>query len=316
MKKLLSLALVIALITLALPTATLADPAPPSFNFANLVTVECDVIASMYNNPDVAGTLKQGFWVAAIDSSSLDGILSTSTLNGLPVLFLKGPKTWTYIWPVAQESEKDRIVKMVNSRNGVWETSDWRIYPTSEPIRRTTDSETIGYTAKLSFIYMHNESFSRMHFYISDDNTVYPVIISMSVSDSTYEPVWEEYWPKNNEELTNILRETLGTTEDYTFFTTPNFGSGKKKEHTNLLYLPITATAGEGGQITEPGEKLFRPGDISQEYTVTANDGYTIYYIQVDGKTVSNSVNCGDTATFNFDCIYGPRSISAVFMKK
>lgn len=82
-----------------------------------------------------------------------------------------------------------------------------------------------------------------------------------------------------------------------------------------MPYLPIAATVGEGGSITAPGEKLFRPGDISQKYTVTANVGYTIYYIQVDGKAVPNSVNCGDTAFFTFDAIYGPRTINDVFKK-
>ncbi|MDF3005302.1 MAG: hypothetical protein K0S22_1774 [Oscillospiraceae bacterium] len=327
MKKLLSLVLVIALIVLAFPTAALAtdgssdgssgsEPDLAPFDFENLLTEECEVNADL-NTKNLTGVLKQGFWFAASDSSSLDGILSTTTLNGIPVFLLDSPTKTTFMWPAAEASEKDKMLKLVMGSGGRWDyDSDYLRYPTSSPIRQTADSVRIGYTANLIFGMRGDISSNLMYLFICNNNMVYPVIMSYSDLSSDPAPTWDESWPKNNEELTAILREQLNTTEDYTFFTTPNFGSGKKKGHTNLLYLPLIAIAGEGGSITEQGEKIFRPGNIDQKYTVTANEGYTIYYVQVDGKTVQNSVNCGDTATFTFDCIYGPRSINAVFKKK
>lgn len=312
MKKLLSLVILIALLILALPTAALAADLP-AFNFDNLLTEEGSAYVERPSG-NLNSTLTNGFWFAAYDSSSLDGILSTTTLNGIPVFLLDSPTASTYIWPAAQASERDKILKLVASNDNGWYSYDPHfILPASQPIRRTVGSDIIGYTGNLLFSKPYNKSYSQMQVYVSDDNTVYPIILSVSDLNSNPAVVWKENWPKSNDELTTILRDTLGTTADYTYSITPTFG-GKKS--TNLLYLPITAIAGEGGSITESGEKLFRPGDISQKYTVTANEGYTIYYIQVDGKTVSNSINCGDEASFTFDAIYGPRSINAVFKKK
>ena len=153
-----------------------------------------------------------------------------------------------------------------------------------------------------------------MQLYVNAENIVYPIIVLISASDNDSELVWDESWPKNNEALTTILQNELGTTDNYTFYIAPSFRK-KGSSHTNLLYLPITATAGEGGSITESGEKIFRPGAIDQTYTVTANAGYTISYILVDGTPVPNSFNCGEIAIFTFDAIYGPRTINAIFKK-
>ena len=315
MKKLLVLTLVIALIMLELPTVVLASPEPAPFDFSKLLTEEGETCASMFKSSNVTGTLQPGFWVAAIDGSSLDGILSTTSLNGLPVILLDGPTARTFIWPAAQLSEKDKVLRKITYIDGDWYTSTSDICFASEPIRRTSSSEIIGYTAYLNSAIVKGLNGNAIVFYINSDNMVYTMVLSMSDLSRDPAPAWDDSWPKDNAALTEILRGQLNTEENYTFFITPDF-SEKKKDHTNLLYLPITATTSEGGSITEPGEKIFRPGDISQKYTVTANEGYTIYYIQVDGKTVPNSVNCGDTATFTFDCIYGPRSINAVFKKK
>ena len=301
---------------LALPTIVLASPEPGPFDFSKLLTEEGEACASMYLTPNVTGTLNQGFWVAAIDGSSLDGILSTTTLHGLPVFLLNGPTARTFIWPAAQVSEKDKMLKTLSYLNGDWYTGLSHIRFASEPVRRTSSSEIIGYTAFLYSAIVKGLNGNAIYYYVNSDNVVYAMILSMSDSSRDPTPAWdEENWPKDNEALTTILRQQLNTEDDYTFFITPDF-SEKKMGHTNLLYLPITATTSEGGIITEPGEKLFRPGDISQKYTVVADKGYTIYYIQVDGKTVPNSINCGDTASFTFDAIYGPRSINAVFQKK
>lgn len=316
MKKLLALALAMALIMLTLPTAVLASPEPAPFDFSKLLTEEGEACASMYLSPNVTGTLKQGFWVAAIDGSSLDGILTTTALNGLPVFLLNSPTARTFIWPAAQASEKDKMLKTLSYIDGDWYTGASHIRFASEPIRRTSSSEIIGYTAYLYSAIVKGLNGNAIYYYVNSNNMVYAMILSMSDSSRDPTPAWDlENWPKDNEALTKILREQLNTKENYTFFIAPDFGE-KKKGHTNLLYLPITATASEGGSITEPGEKIFRPGDISQKYTVIADDGYTIYYIQVDGKTVPNSINCGDTAAFTFEAIYGPRSIHAVFKKK
>lgn len=92
-------------------------------------------------------------------------------------------------------------------------------------------------------------------FYINSDNMVYSMILPMSDLSSDPAPAWdEENWPKDNAALTKILHEQLNAEEDYTFFITPYF-SEKKKGHTNLLYLPITATASEGAALPNREKK-------------------------------------------------------------
>lgn len=308
MKKLLSLALVIALITLALPTAAFADTG--AFDFSKMLTDESDAAAHI-NGMDLTGTVKAGIWFAEEDSSSLEGILSTTTLNGIPLFVLENTTAWTYVTLAAQTSELNKTLNLVDIVNNKWFPS---IPKSVSPPLQSTSGATIGCISDNWVSTTKDYTLDTMLLYINSDNVVYPIIVAFYDDVSHPELAWDESWPENNEELTAGLREALGTTDDYTFYTGSTTTSSHK--HTNLLYHAITASAGEGGSITEPGEKLFRPGDIDQSYTVTTDEGYTIYYIQVDGKTVPNSINCGDTASFTFDCIYGPRSIKAVFKKK
>ncbi len=310
MKKLLSLVLVIALITLALPTAALADPAPTPFDFSKLLTDESNVTAHV-DGKDLTGTVKEGIWFAEEDSSSLEGILSTTTLKGIPLFVLENTTTWTYVTPAAQTSECDKTLNLVDIVGGTWFPD--LSFSISTPLKNTAGS-TMGCLCDGYTCIAGDYTLNYMMLYINSDNVVYPIIVAAYDDVSHPELAWDESWPENNEELTTGLRQALGTTNDYTFYTGSTTTSSHK--HTNLLYHAITASAGEGGSITELGEKLFRPGDIDQTYTITADEGYTIYYIQVDGKTVPNSINCGDTASFTFDAIYGPRSINAVFQKK
>lgn len=308
MKKLLSLALAITLLMLTLPIAAFADTG--AFDFSKLLTDESDAVAHV-NGTDLTGTTKEGLWFAMKDSSSLEGILSTTTLKGIPLFVLENTTTWTYATLAAQTSECDKTLNVVDIVHGNW-------FPAlsssiSTPLKSTASS-TMGYLYDDGMNTIGNITLDYMELYINSDNVVYPLIVAFYDSNSHPELEWDESWPENNEELTTGLRQVLGTTNNYTFYTGSSTISSHK--HTNLLYHAITAAAGEGGQITEPGEKLFRPGAIDQTYTITAEEGYTIYYIQVDGKTVPNSISCGDTASFTFDCIYGPRSIKAVFKKK
>lgn len=311
MKKLLLLALLVSLIILALPTSVIAADPPEPFDFSKLLTEEGDVLIG--SSPAVF-TLTGGFCFTADDLSSLDGILSTATLNGIPVFLLDSPTRPTTILPAAQTSEHNKTIYYIPSSTD--HLVGYDSYSTfSFDICRTESSDTIGYAIYSGGTYKCNENYCDMYLYISSNNAVYPIIVAVSDADGAPEVAWSKHWPTNNEELTVFLQEKLDTNNNYTFYITPTFGK-KSSSHKNLLYLPITANAGKGGSITEPGEKLFRPGDINQKYTITADEGYTIYYVQVDGKAVPNSINCGDTAAFTFDAIYGTRSINAVFKRK
>jgi hypothetical protein len=69
---------------------------------------------------------------------------------------------------------------------------------------------------------------------------------------------------------------------------------------------PITATATAGGSITPNGTTMVTPGS-SQAYTITANSGYHIADVKVDG------VSRGAIASYTFVNVTAPHTIDAVF---
>ena len=68
----------------------------------------------------------------------------------------------------------------------------------------------------------------------------------------------------------------------------------------------ITATAGENGTITPAGEVVVVEGG-SQEFTITANEGYEIEDVKVDGTSV------GAVATYTFTEVKANATIEATF---
>ena len=70
----------------------------------------------------------------------------------------------------------------------------------------------------------------------------------------------------------------------------------------------ITATAGEGGSITPNGDVSVKEG-ASQTFAITANNGYEIADVLVDGSSV------GAVETYTFDEVKANHTISASFSK-
>jgi hypothetical protein len=82
--------------------------------------------------------------------------------------------------------------------------------------------------------------------------------------------------------------------------------SSSSSGSSNKTYYIITATAGEGGSINYSG-KVCVVSDGSKTFTITANDGYTVKDVLVDGVSV------GVVDTYTFDEVSKIHTISASF---
>jgi len=301
---------------------------PDPFNFDNLLQGKGNI--KVNQGYDILNSqLINGFWIAAKDNSSLDSIISTTTLNNIPVFILTNPTVTTRIFPASNLNEKDKKIILAHEYNRSWSLISPQNF--SQPIRWKDSSETIGYTSDLYFG-IGTDNDNKMFLFVSSNNQVYPLIIVTTNLDSGIEPIWEENFPKNNEELTMVLQQTFHTDDNYTFYINPvihnNYDSGNDLDSSNTStrtisinpnrrpHYTISTASTEGGTVSTVGEELLLVGNLDQKYTIAADEGYTIAYVIVDGQIVPNSINCGDMATFTFDCIYGNRSISAVFKKK
>jgi hypothetical protein len=69
----------------------------------------------------------------------------------------------------------------------------------------------------------------------------------------------------------------------------------------------ITATVGEGGTITPAGEVVVTEG-ANQTFTIAANAGYIVEYVEVDGVSVAVDGN-----TYTFTEVYGNHEIYVSF---
>ncbi len=327
MKKTLSFIVAICMIT-TFSTCVFAtdNPVDSAFNFDTLLEDQ-DNITSLVFGHNLTGVIKDGFWFANLDNSSLKNILSTTTFYGIPTFLLTpfisndNSTITSYMIPAAQISETNKILRVVGIGNN---KAIIPLHSFSTPLKNSFGN-TIGYTGNDNVQFVRGKNpYTLMILYINSDNVVYPVILVVG-----YKTNWNNEFPKNNEELTITLNEILGTQDNYTYYITPDIDSGdildSSKHHTSHISNPnkrphytIASTSTEGGTISSvtPDNQLFLVGDINQKYTVTADEGYTIAYIIVDGQIVPNSINCGDTASFTFECIYGNRSISAIFKKK
>ena len=73
-----------------------------------------------------------------------------------------------------------------------------------------------------------------------------------------------------------------------------------------LEEFTITASAGEGGMISDEGSKAVAEGG-SKDYTITANEGYAIADVKVDGESV------GAVDQYTFENVSADAEIEAVF---
>jgi hypothetical protein len=104
---------------------------------------------------------------------------------------------------------------------------------------------------------------------------------------------------KNIDRDGNGVRYAAKDTEDKT---------GHDAPHT------ITATADEGGSITPSGRTLV-PCGSSQIYIATANAGYKVADVMVDGQSVGPSPDLyhDDSSSYTFDNVNEDHEISATF---
>lgn len=77
----------------------------------------------------------------------------------------------------------------------------------------------------------------------------------------------------------------------------------------------ITATAGENGTISDAGEQVEVTYGDDQAFTITANDGYVIETITVDGKEIAEGKN-EESYTYTFENVIEPHTIDVTFKVK
>ena len=337
MKKTLALFLAICMIatftSISFATSKPIDSSE-AFNFDNLLEGEGDVHINQIEHV-LNGKLINGFWVSLVDNSPLDNILTTSIVGNIPVFTLHNPTSGFRIFSAFEPSEYNKRIYIATEYKGSWMRIPFsNLY---QPISWLDSSDTIGYTSDMG-MYFKNIKMNRSMLFINEDGIVYPIILVNTTLDSGIDIVLEDYLPPNNEELTILLQEKFSTHKKYSYFINPEFNnnpidsgdkdsgdidSGETNHSTHVnsstrkLVYSIELKPSDGGTISNSNnDNIFKVGDINQTYTITADEGYTIHYIEVDGKIVPNSIDCGDTTTITFDCIYGNRNINAVFKKK
>lgn len=107
----------------------------------------------------------------------------------------------------------------------------------------------------------------------------------------------EQKLNEKNEEISNIL----GSISDEIV---SNIGKVSNKDECTII-----ASAGRGGTISDAGEKTYRTGE-SVTYNITANSGYEIYFVTVDG------ISMGTINNYTFSDLKKNHSICAHFIRK
>lgn len=77
----------------------------------------------------------------------------------------------------------------------------------------------------------------------------------------------------------------------------------------------ITATAGANGTISDAGNQVEVTYGDDQAFTITANDGYVIETITVDGQEVAEGKN-EESYTYTFENVIAPHTIDVTFKVK
>lgn len=125
--------------------------------------------------------------------------------------------------------------------------------------------------------------------------------------------------PDSSYEIADVLVDgvSVGAVSSYTFENvtcdhtiSASFRStgGSTGGGTGVTRYTITATAGEGGTISPSGSVQVRR-DNDQTFTITADEGYQIWDVLVDGKSV------GAVSSYVFESVRASHTIEAVFAK-
>jgi len=112
--------------------------------------------------------------------------------------------------------------------------------------------------------------------------------------------------PSTGYQVSDVLVDgvSVGAVSSYTF-------SGVQVDHTlSATFAPIqftiTASAGSGGSISPSGSLVVNYGG-SQSYTITANTGYSVSSVDVDGSSV------GAVTSYQFSNVQDNHTITATF---
>ncbi len=111
--------------------------------------------------------------------------------------------------------------------------------------------------------------------------------------------VWAADSGLSNVEVRDLLKnsaENLGLLENHQGYgmVRADLAVNKDPDNGQPTYFKVTASAGEGGTIDPEGEINVEEG-TSQTFSISANEGYVISDVKVDGS----SVGAGDSYTFN-----------------
>lgn len=137
---------------------------------------------------------------------------------------------------------------------------------------------------------------------------------SDSITDGVVGTFGNGWWPDYSQGDINTLVNDMLACQTYwkgivRFRDSVNDPWQTQELRLNMVAPPggtVTATAGAGGTITPPGTTLVSFG-ASQSYTITANPGFMITGVTVDG------VDMGVISSFTFSYVTSDHSISATF---
>ena len=133
----------------------------------------------------------------------------------------------------------------------------------------------------------------------SDGNTVYTVPYSGLSYNTSYTVSVSGF--------KNAAGNTIAADNTYSFTTGKEPASSNGGDDT--AHYTIRSSAGTGGSISPSGNTTVKEGN-DQIYTITANDGYEIKDVLVDGTSV------GAVTTYTFSDVSGNHTIAATFQEK
>jgi len=161
------------------------------------------------------------------------------------------------------------------------------------PVELMNDSRSASITFQFD-----NETEETVSYKPSDVNTVFPTDSRSGYSFDGWKIGEETYTALTDELLTAIN----GTTAE----AAPVFSSNYVPSSPVETKYTIKAEAGENGTISPDGNSSVTKGS-SKTYTITANDGYVIADVLVDGESV------GAVSTYTFESVKANHTISASF---
>jgi len=234
---------------------------------------------TIVKNPVNSGTYSANFSLATPACYATKTIAPTTTLNYTYYVYFGG-LTNNYICLImAEDANNNSIFCRVEYSEGTWE---WQFNAgNGQVINATTPTVQLGQWYKIQLLAMTGSN-STFYFLVDDQ-------LKATITNQTFAAI-------------NQLRIGNDWDEGYlggeTYF--------DDAVATNVITPIITAFAGEGGSITPSGVVSVNY-DGSQTFNITANTGYHIADVLVDGSSV------GAVSTWSFNNVRAVNSITASF---